>query len=284
MTNGITTASVTARIARLAAIWLATAAVFDGVAEAQDRTPCSAPYTASSSFPPAISSIAELKALLGRKYWGLDENVSIASPKDAPVRLVLAVRLPVGSINPGNKTAPLGGMGFRWRPAGLSAEAACLTYHVFLPTDFDFNKGGKLPGLFGGDAPAGGKDVDGLSGFSARLMWRANGRGEVYAYIPGKPDGRGESIDRGAWVFPRGKWVRIEQEIVLNTPGEANGHLRIWIDGRLRLSRTDMRFRAARDLRISGVMVDIFYGGKTKEWAAPKDTAILLSPFDLYWR
>jgi hypothetical protein len=31
-------------------------------------------------------------------------------------------------------------------------------------------------------------------------------------------------------------------------------------------------------------MADIFYGGNTKDWAAPKDTAILLSPFDLRWR
>lgn len=250
---------------------------------AENTSLCGEGYQQHVSFPPAIKSVAELKALLARNYWGLDENVSLASPKDAPASLVLAVRLPAGSINPKNKTAPLGGMGFRWRPEGLAAESACLSYHVYLPADFEFNKGGKLPGLFGGNAPSGGKDVDGFNGFSARLMWRANGRGEVYAYIPGKPDGRGESIERGAWVFPRGRWVKIEQEIVLNTPGEENGRLRVWIDGRLRLSRTNIRFRSARDLRINGVMADIFYGGKTKEWAAPKDTAILLSPLALRW-
>jgi hypothetical protein len=245
---------------------------------------CAAGYQKRAIFPPAIRSVAELKAALVRNYWGLDENVSLVSPHDAPASLVLAVRLPAGSINPRNKTAPLGGMGFRWRPQGLAAEGACLAYHVFLPADFEFNKGGKLPGLFGGTAPSGGKDVDGFDGFSARLMWRANGRGEVYAYIPGKPDGRGESIDRGAWIFPRGRWVRIEQEIVLNSPGEENGELRIWIDGQLRLNRSNIRFRSARGLLINGVMADIFYGGNTKDWAAPKDTAILLSPFDLRWR
>ncbi|KAB2847447.1 MAG: hypothetical protein F9K44_13440 [Hyphomicrobiaceae bacterium] len=275
---------MTSRIAVIAAIALATVHALTSAAAADERAPCSGRYERTSTFPPRINSIAELKSLLGRNYWGLEENVTLVSPSDAPSPLVLAVRLPAGSINPRNKSAPLGGMGFRWRPAGLSAEAACLVYHVFLPADFDFNKGGKLPGLFGGNAPAGGKDVDGVDGFSARLMWRANGRGEVYAYIPGKPDGRGQSIERGAWVFPRGKWVRIEQEIVLNAPDEANGHLFVWIDGELRLSRTDIRFRAARNLRISGVMADIFYGGKTKDWAAPKDTAILLSPFELRWR
>lgn len=253
-------------------------------AAAADTSSCGNGYQQRMSFPQAIKDISALKAALARNFWGLDENVTLISPHDAPAAQVLAVRLPAGSINPKNKAAPLGGMGFRWRPDGLAAEAACLAYNLYLPADFEFNKGGKLPGLFGGTAPAGGKDVDGFNGFSARLMWRSNGRGEVYAYIPGKPDGRGESIDRGAWVFPRGRWIRIEEEIVLNTPGQANGQLRVWIDGELRLSRSDILFRSARDLRINGVMADIFYGGKTKEWAAPKDTAILLSPFELRWR
>lgn len=275
-----TTSRSRAKAVGLAVAWLLAA----HPSAAEERSSCAGTYPQRATFPPAVRSIAELKTALGRNFWGIDENVTLVSPSDAPASFVMAVRLPAGSINPNNKTAPLGGMGFRWRPEGVAAEAACLAYHVFLPADFEFNKGGKLPGLFGGTAPAGGKDVDGFDGFSARLMWRANGRGEVYAYIPGKPDGRGESIDRGAWVFPRGRWVRIEEEIVLNVPGEANGELRVYVDGQLSLSRTNIRFRSARDLRINGVMADIFYGGKGKDWAAPKDTAILLSPFDLRWR
>lgn len=223
--------------------------------------------------------------MLGNKGWGLSENVSLKAVEGAPAPLVLEVRIPKGSIDHKSTTAPMGGMGFRWRP-GMPAgtTAACLAYDLWLPDDFPFNKGGKLPGLFGGDGPAGGKDVDGVSGFSARYMWRAHGQGEVYAYIPGKPDKRGMSIDRGAWTFPRGRWVHLEEEVVLNTPGTPDGTLRVWVDGELRLEHTDVLYRDSVSLGIDGVMADIFFGGKTAEWAAPADTLVRLTPFQLAWR
>jgi hypothetical protein len=256
---------------------------------AEAPSPCSARYTAGAQFPPATETAAtldgsKLRTLLGNKGWGLDEDVTIRALPDAPAPLVLEVKLPEGSIDHKNPTAPMGGMGFRWRP-GMPAgtTAACLTYHLWLPPDFPFNKGGKLPGLFGGDGPAGGKDVDGQSGFSARYMWRAKGAGEVYAYIPGKPDGRGESIDRGAWTFARGRWVKMEEEVVLNTPGEPDGQLHVWVDGDLKLTHSDILYRTSPALGIDGVMADIFFGGKTVEWAAPADTFVRLTPFMLAW-
>jgi hypothetical protein len=192
------------------------------MAYAADPSPCNTRVPPQAAFPPVVAQSQvltpqTLKALAGNKGWGIEEDVTIEAPGDEPGRIVIAVRLPKGSIDHKNTDAPMGGMGFRWQ-AGIPASAtmACLTYHVKLPADFQFNKGGKLPGLFGGDGPAGGKDVDGASGFSARLMWRQDGAGEVYAYIPGKPDGRGLSIDRGAWTFPRGRWVELQEEIVLN--------------------------------------------------------------------
>lgn len=254
-----------------------------GLARAGSEEPCLARYGAPSVFPEATIEAARTQ-LASTKGWGIKERVSLETGIDAPSPLVLAVALPKGSINPKNPDAPQGGMGFRWRPDLTQANAACLTYSLYFPQDFAFNKGGKLPGLFGGDAPAGGKTADGTQGFSVRLMWRAKGQGEVYAYIPGHPQGRGASLDRGAWTFPRGRWVEIQEEVVLNRPGKADGSLRVWIDGDLRLTRTDLIFRTTNELGISGVMADIFYGGKTAEWAAPKDTVIRITPFRLSWR
>jgi hypothetical protein len=262
----------------------------DASAQSVDSSPCNSRIVTQAEFPPVaaqslVLTPATLKILAGNKGWGLVEDVTIEPPGDVAARIVLAVRLPKGSIDHKNPDAPMGGMGFRWQAdiAG-TATMACLTYRLKLPRDFQFNKGGKLPGLFGGDGPAGGKDVDGASGFSARLMWRQHGAGEVYAYIPGKPDGRGLSIDRGAWTFPRGRWVELQQEIVLNTPNVADGVVRIWLDGQLRLERRDMLFRTTPSLGFAGVMADIFYGGKTAEWAAPQDAIIRLTPFELGWR
>ena len=62
--------------------------------------------------------------------------------------------------------------------------AVRLEYEVFLPAGFDFVKGGKLPGLMGGPSGdcGGGADPDGC--FSVRLMWRRDGAGEAYMYVP----------------------------------------------------------------------------------------------------
>ena len=47
-----------------------------------------------------------------------------------------------------------------------------------------------------------------------------------------------------------GMWHRLEVEMRLNTPGSADGTLRIWLDDDLILERTDVPFRvSARDLR-----------------------------------
>lgn len=61
----------------------------------------------------------------------------------------LQVFYPSGSINPGNK--PQGGAEFYAKPIDLTlAQNASLEYSVYFPFDFDFVKGGKLPGLYGG--------------------------------------------------------------------------------------------------------------------------------------
>lgn len=247
---------------------------------------CPPVYASRAVFPPEAEPIetltgARLRQLAGNKGWGLAEDVTVAAGSTGPI---LTVKLPEGSVDHKNKDAPMGGMGFRWRPAmPAGTTAACLSYSVRFAPDFPFNKGGKLPGLMGGDAPAGGKDVDGLTGFSTRYMWRKDGAGEVYAYIPGKPDGRGMTIERGAWTFPRGRWVKMEQEIVLNTPGAPDGLLRVWIDGELKLAKADMVFRNGDGFGIDGVMADVFFGGKTADWAAPSDTWLQLTAFTLAW-
>lgn len=55
-------------------------------------------------------------------------------------------------------------------------------YEVYFPSDFDFVKGGKLPGFHGGNLDCSGYSVvpNGKNCFSTRLMWRENG--EVCAF------------------------------------------------------------------------------------------------------
>ncbi len=48
----------------------------------------------------------------------------------------------------------------------------------------------------------------------------------------------------------------------LNVPGEKNGVLRAWIDGRLAFEKTDIRFRLTDKLKIEQIWMNWYHGGK----------------------
>ncbi|KAG5219698.1 polysaccharide lyase family protein [Salix suchowensis] len=87
---------------------------------------------------------------------------------------------------------PQGGLSFyALGPQNFGLENAkeiTLGYRVFFQKGFDWVKGGKLPGVYGGDSDdeaiscSGGRRS--TKCFSARLMWRSGGQGEFYTYLP----------------------------------------------------------------------------------------------------
>jgi hypothetical protein len=213
----------------------------------------------------AEPSAASWKNNGAMRIWGM-QNLSVEGSGSGAV---IAVTYPRGSINPASSPpAPLGGAGFLYPgPGARQFDHACLSYDVTFDARFDFNHGGKLPGLYGGDAPTGGGSAD--AGFTTRYMWRSGGAGEVYAYLPGKASSYGASIGAGNWMFRATRWGQIEQEIVLNRPEHADGVLRVWYDGKLVLERTDIIFRMSNSVRISGLIFSTFFGGHDPSWASP---------------
>lgn len=214
--------------------------------------------------------------------WGVDDNVELldasATGLDEPG---LRVHYPEGTSSPGDTKQ--GGAGFYADPSGLAgAERACLTYQVRFEPGFDFVKGGKLPGLYGGEAPSGGDEVDGESGFSMRFMWREAGQGELYEYVASQDEKFGASVGRGLWSFPTGEWVTIEQELVLNTPGEADGLARVWINGVPVLEQSEIVYRTTEEVTIDGLMFSTFFGGNGKAWRTPVDQHADFAAFRFY--
>lgn len=63
------------------------------------------------------------------------------------------------------------------------------------------------------------------------------------------------------------RWYCIEQHVRLNSPGQHNGVLEVWVDGQLALSRSDIRLRDREGLRIQEVWMNFFHGGTS---AAPQ--------------
>ncbi|WP_341676749.1 polysaccharide lyase [Niveibacterium sp. SC-1] len=186
----------------------------------------------------------------------------------------LRVRYPRGSIDPGGVArhdTPAGGIGFRWRLPGPGADCQVLRYRLRFAPGFDFVRGGKLPGLGGGAGNTGGHIPNGRDGFSARLMWRQGGAGELYAYLP-ESETWGSSIGRGRWHFEPGRWISVEERLRLNTLGQADGEVRILIDGAEVLHAEGLHFRDVATLKADLLLFETFFGGNTADWAPPADT------------
>jgi hypothetical protein len=254
-----------------------------------DPPSCSKDYREAFILQPGPSDIGKSgqRALSGLSVlhgWGLAENLAVVSGDDR-FPAVIQVRYPKGSFDPGAKSAPRGGAGFQ-TPVLASAhvDAACLRYAVKFPSGFDFVKGGKLPGLYGGVAPSGCRSYGDDDGFSLRYMWRSKGAGELYAYLPGRSERCGESVGRGTWSFPPGRWVLLEQEVVLNQPGRADGTVEVWVDGKRVLSRTDVTFRQSAQIAIAGLMFSTFFGGSDPSWASPSDQSVQFADFRIFTR
>jgi hypothetical protein len=215
-----------------------------------------------------------LQNLPAYRIWGTQ---NLATRQGGPS--VLEVTYPKGSIDPATTWAPIGGAGFLY-PLATPLLAGCLAYDVAFEKGFDFVKGGKLPGLYGGNAPSGGADTS--KGFSTRYMWRGGGAGEVYAYVPDKSGEYGESIGRGAWSFAPGQWQRLEQEVVVNHLGQKDGVLRVWVDGKPVIDRNDMVYRVDGNVLVSGLMFSTFFGGHDASWASPKTQHALFRNFQFF--
>jgi hypothetical protein len=242
------------------------------------------PLRCSSSYPPSLQvsletptgrplSAIELQARAGAQERGVYENAKVVSEAGAPARNLLEVRLSGGAD---------GGIRSEWTASGLaSAHAACLAYSVWLPDGFAFDRPGLLPGLYGGRKPqVEGSDGE-RDGFATRIVWHEDGAGELVAQWPGPSDQRGVNAG-GGFTLSRGRWMRIEQEVVLNAPGNADGELRLWVDGRIVAERGGVAFGTEQPLSLAGIAGDVGYTGRAV--AGGIDALVRLSPFEISWK
>ncbi|KAJ3528443.1 hypothetical protein NM688_g7999 [Phlebia brevispora] len=199
---------------------------------------------------------------------------------------------PEGSINPGNKQAPAGGFGFYLRgPKAFqdilkreAPEEVIMGYEVMFEDGWQWRKGGKLPGIYGGvDEFAygctGGRQTDRCKCFNLRLMWRENGAAELYTYLPQNEANTramlavpprsiqhadyGFSVGRGAWSFVPGKWTTVAERVKMNTIGRADGEVEVYIDGRSVLHARGLILRDPEGPNscVQGLHFQTFFGG-----------------------
>ncbi len=149
------------------------------------------------------------------------------------------------------------------------------SYKVKFSDDFSWgteNKGGKLPGLTGGDKCGDDFKCDGTDGFSARYMWRNEGNPELYLYSADMENEKyGDDIyfmnNGEKFQFERGKWYTITERVKLNTSATADdGIVEIWVDGEKVVDLHDITF-VTNDQLIDTFYFSTFHGGHDQSWA-----------------
>jgi len=145
-----------------------------------------------------------------------------------------------------------------WRLRFPPQEEVYARYCLFIEDDVADGMtelGVKLPGLAGDE-----------------VTWRmehgrvAPGNRGVYAlvdYLYAAELGRGYPKLRsmGA-LLQAGRWYSIEQYVKLNTPGQADGIGKVWVNGHLTWESNEVRFRDKPLSRINHVFVNVYHGGR----------------------
>ena len=203
------------------------------------------------------------------------------------------------------------GSGFKSKPfQKFPTDHVIMEYQVFFPKDFDWVKGGKLPGVGlgpGNDAATGSDWQDELG--SVRIMWRENGQGIAYLYLPleiakdGTRDGTilvqnkefetaaEGSLEKHAGIdlffknkdglqFKKDAWNDVKLQVKLNTPNKSDGFLELTINGTTRRVN-NVIFRKSRDIQINVALVIAFFGGSSSDWAAKKKETIQFKGFEI---
>ncbi len=217
---------------------------------------------------------------------GVMTNLTIRRLKDSPAPVAMGVKLEAGTAHATSTASPAGGISLPWRPRGVPADlsAACLTYHVFLPAAFDFEAGGTLPGMFG-TVEADGKVSDKTH---VRFVWGPQGTLHqfMFADTPENTTVFTTPANVHGSPMPTGRWVRVDQEVILNAPGVGNGKTRLWIDQVLRAEIRNADLRESPKMAIQGVSADVHFGQPTVNdklgaGRAAKTEEIWITPFEV---
>ena len=227
-------------------------------------------------------STIELQAQAGPSEQGLMQNAKVVNAESAPMPRVLEVKL--GRADASNVQSPIG-VHFPWRPeSSHSTNSACLRYSVRLPENFDFAHAGTLPGLFGGPAPDRFEQAGAESGFALRTRWGKDGDAQFVAESKAVGDNGRYFINRpGTIRLASGHWVTLEQELKMNTPGQRDGEMHVWMNGKKVVEKKGLKLREEDTFGIDGVAVTIGLSGKPQD-VPESEARLMISPIDYGWK
>lgn len=185
-----------------------------------------------------------------RKQWlGVTKPRGVAEGRLSIVELGQEHVLCVTCLN--GQTGPDAG-GTSWSARfGKSYDEATVEYQVRIDANFDYKRGGKLPGFCGGSSPMGGRNT--ADGFSARVMWRELGMMTQYVYFDDK-------------------------DVSKRYGQDYDGKIISWFDGE-EVCNLTLQFRKDNSFGIDSFKFAVFFGGNDPTWAPEKDEKIYFKDF-----
>lgn len=157
-------------------------------------------------------------------------------------------------------------------PLRRPVSRARLAFDVRFAGNFSFARGGKLLGL-GPARPVTGGDPRRPDGWSARAMWRENGRIATYLYEQQATRRFGISQLSLEPVLRPGEWHHVSLDLQLNDPGQSNGSASLRVDGRLVAVSEGLRLRGdgvTTMAPIDQLLLHTFFGGSDLSYQ-PRD-------------
>ena len=207
---------------------------------------------------------------------------------------VLQLKYPKGCVGPsGNESQNVPACAAQIiQPLVKTADTMWSAYDIFFEDGFEFQLGGKLPGLCGGKCYTGNALPETGDGWSARIMWRKDGNAVQLIYFMGQSSEYGDDFkwDLNGTItqkqFTTGTWHRIVNKVSMNTitapgNGDKNGRVQAWLDGELALDVDTLRLRDYDTVKVDKFYLSTFHGGSSAEWAPTHDCFIRFDNFTI---
>jgi hypothetical protein len=221
-----------------------------------------------------------------RDHFGID-RAKIYPSSDPRFKHFLRVTLPGGLKDNPNSPAIYGdkltfGGTQLFLNSGYPRNELYLRYYVRFGNDFDFNKGGLLPGFYGSIVKGTQRSESDRDGFATRFMWRKKGAGGVYTNTSALYNSSIKPVNvraKDRWNWKPGQWICVEQGVRMNSVGFAQGLLLIYIDGVEVYKEHGYNLRLSSKLRIGGVLFQAAYGTGDRSFAQDYDQTIDFAAF-----
>ena len=163
-----------------------------------------------------------------------------------------------------------------------AAKEYTLTYDLRFDKNFEWVYGGKLPGLAPSNVSAGcAARVD--DAWSARLMWRGNGKLQQYLYSQDKT-GCGEEVFADDFTLQKGRWYKVAVYVKVNSSASAkDGQVSLFVDGKEVARRDNLQLRnTSSGGLIEKFLFSSFYGGNDSSWSPSRTTYAYFDNFAVY--